>query len=378
MSATATNLDSAPRPNHLGDLLDLDLLDRHVEAGYVKVRQHPSLPLAIYNYAEKTAYERAWDACTSACRGLIVHEPTGTIVARPWPKFFNLGEHPEDAFDLDAPVEVTDKQDGSLGILVHGVQDSEPFLATRGSFTSEQAEHATEVYRSRYAGRWEPKWWATYLFEIVYPGNRIVLDYGDQDDLILLGAVDTYNGQTFGPNDPQLGNWPGPRTTVFEYATLRDALAAEPRTNAEGIVVRFPDTNTMLKVKQQDYIDLHRIVTGLNARVVWERCAEPDGLTALLDALPDEFQQWAIRLATALEEGARVITEQAERAHAQILRDLDGQGWTRKDYAMLATKSEHRALLFLLLDGRPIREQVWKGLRPSGDLVPRAFGEDTA
>lgn len=361
------------RPNPLGKLLNLDLLAGHIGAGYVKARQHPTLPLVIYNYAEKTAYERAWDDVTSACRGLIVHEETGDVLARPWPKFFNLGEHPEDAFDLDAEVEVTDKQDGSLGILVHTF--GEPFLATRGSFTSDQAEHATALYRDRYEGRWEPQWWATYLFEIVYPENRIVLDYGGQDDLILLGAVDTYNGQTFGPNESVLGDWPGPRTTVFEHATLREALTAEPRPNAEGVVVRFPATDALLKIKQQDYVDLHRIVTGLNARVVWERCAEPDGLTVLLDALPDEFQQWAIDLAADLNAQAAEIERQAHEEHRFILR---GPSKSRKEYAELAVKSQHKALLFLLLDGRPIREHVWKGLRPSGDLVPRAFGEDTA
>jgi putative RNA ligase len=39
----------------------------------------------------------------------------------------------------------------------------------------------------------------TVLVEIVYPANRIVLDYGGLDDLILLGAVDIATGRTFGP-----------------------------------------------------------------------------------------------------------------------------------------------------------------------------------
>jgi RNA ligase len=367
---------------HLRDLFDVDLLEQRIEDGYIKVRSHPVLPLRIYNYAEKAAYERVWDAVTSQCRGLITTDD-GEVVARPWPKFFNLGEHPEDAFDLDAPVEVTDKQDGSLGILVPA---ESPFLATRGSFESDQARHATALYRSRYLGTWAPRAELTYLFEIVFPANRIVLDYGGTDDLILLGSVDTTSGRTFGP--AELAEWPGRSTQVFAHATLRDALAVEPRPNAEGFVVRFPATDTMVKIKQADYLALHRIVTGLNARVVWEHCVDPKrvdpngvdpkGLAGLLESLPDEFQQWAIGIAADLDGRAHAIELAAREEYAQILRDLDGTPWTRKEFAEAAKGATHTALLFQLLDNRDLRPGIWKSLRPSGELVPRDFGEDTA
>lgn len=66
-------------------------------------------------------------------------------------------------------------------------------IATRGSFTSEQAGHATAVLHTCYP-RFEPPEGLTVLFEIVYPGNRIIVDYCDTDDLVLLGAVDTATG----------------------------------------------------------------------------------------------------------------------------------------------------------------------------------------
>lgn len=367
-------LAPAPLP-HINDLFDAAQLVASIEAGLVRARQHPTQPLTIYNYAEMAVYTRSWNAVTSQCRGLIV-DNEGYVIARPWPKFFNYGEHPEGSLSLTDRVEVTDKADGSLGILVDDGRYGGPFLATRGSFASDQALHGTQVYRDRYAGRWTPDPAKTYLFEIVYPNNRIVLDYAGLDDLILLGMVDKLTGQTFGPeSDP---TWPGPRVQTFPHATLTDALAAEPRPNAEGIVVRFVDIDLLVKIKQQDYVELHRIVTGLNARVVWEKCAESEGLPALLEALPDEFQQWAIDLAAGLNEQAEEIERQAREEHGFILRDLDGKEWGRKEYAEHAVRSPHRALLFLLLDGRPLREHVWKTIKPSGDLVPRYFGQDTA
>ena len=367
------------------NLMDPVALAVATEDGYVRQRRHDALPLTIINYSEKAAYTGTWNDVTRQCRGLIVHDD-GTIVARPWPKFFNYGEHetgrgglPNLSHLLDARCEVTDKQDGSLGI-VYPVGDGTYRVATRGSFASEQALHATELLRTRYAG-WTPPRGITVLLEIVYPANRIVLDYGEMDDLILLGGVETESGMTLGPAIFPDQCWLGPRTDVHPHASLREALAAPPRKNAEGLVVRFPDADLLVKIKQQDYVELHRIVTGLNARAVWERCApDADGLEALLEALPDEFQQWAIKIATELLDQAKGVEYSARIEYSALLSNLAALSTTlsRKDFAMAAQQSPHRALLFLLLDGKDIRPHIWKTLRPSGEQVPRYMGEDVA
>lgn len=355
----------------LNTILNVDELEAALADGLVKARRHPTLPLTIYNYAEKAVYTRAWTTVTRQCRGLIVHD-NGEIVARPWPKFFNLGEERgTDGLDPDATIEVTDKADGSLGILVPDQDGTGPFIATRGSFTSEQAIHATELLRTRYR-TFRPRPWITYLFEIVYPNNRIVLDYAGLDDLVLLGAVDTINGQTFGPTHPYLEAWTGPRTEVLHHRSLGEALAAAPRPNREGLVVRYPNTHRLIKIKQPDYVALHRIVTGLNARVVWQAIVD-DGLEKLLEALPDEFQQWALDLAQQINDEADGFTDRAFLEYVRI-RQLLGDGTPdRKTFALAATSSPHAALLFQLLDGKDIRPAVLKTLRPSGDLVPRDF-----
>ena len=171
----------------LADLLDVDLLARHVRDGYVSVRDHPEAPLQILNYTAAAQYDRAWDDVTRQCRGLIVHTGWDDVVARPWPKFHNYGEHEEGTLDLDALVEVTDKLDGSLGILYPAAK-GQWAIATRGSFESEQAIRGTRMWRDNYSHmRPEPGW--TFLFEIIYPENRIVVDYAGAEDLVLLGAV---------------------------------------------------------------------------------------------------------------------------------------------------------------------------------------------
>ena len=137
----------------LADLFDPALLSLMVREGYVRVQQHPSAPLVIHNYTEKAQYESVWNEVTLTCRGLI-SAPDGTIVARPYPKFFNHGQPGAPELGLDARVRVTDKADGSLGV-VH-FDGTGYAVATRGSFASEQALHATALLRDRYAG-WTPR-----------------------------------------------------------------------------------------------------------------------------------------------------------------------------------------------------------------------------
>jgi RNA ligase len=130
----------------LTDVLDPAELASAVDNGHVRVQRHPARPYEIYNYTEACQYAGAWTPVTLACRGLIV---TGdTVLARPWPKFFNHSEGHAPRLRPDAPVSVTDKADGSLGILF---PDEDGWaVATRGSFTSDQARHATAVLRTRY------------------------------------------------------------------------------------------------------------------------------------------------------------------------------------------------------------------------------------
>lgn len=347
-----------------------------IEGGYVRTQTHPTLPLSIYNYTEAAAYEGVWTPVTKQCRGLIVRSETGEVVARPFPKFMNFGQDGAHIGDADDAVVVTDKQDGSLGIL-YPTGDNGHAVATRGSFASEQAQHATEVWQERYADRFVPQAGFTYLFEIIYPGNRIVIDYGQFDDLVLLGAVEIATGRTLAPADAASHGWPGPVTETFAYASLADALAAPDRPGREGLVVHYLAADQRIKLKQAEYVALHKLVTGMNERVVWEHLGAGKPLADLIAPLPDEFHGWVQDVATRLTVECDTIAACARTAHDAILADLP-EGWGRKDYAQRAAPSPYRAWLFNLLDGRDPRPGIWKTLRPSGAMTMTSTTEDAA
>jgi RNA ligase len=347
----------------LADILDPAELATAVENGHVRMQRHPSRPFVIYNYTEACQYLGAWTPITLACRGLVV-DGSGVVAARPYPKFFNHTEAAAPRLDPAAEVRVTDKADGSLGIVYH--DGSGYAVATRGSFTSDQAQHATEVLRTRYAGFVPPNGF-TVLFEIIYPANRIVLDYDGLDDLMLLGAVDIATGRSHGPE--AVPGWPGPVVEPFGYATLTEALAAPPRDGREGLVVHFPAADHRVKIKYAEYVRLHRLVTGLTARTVWEVLVNGGDLTAMLEPLPDEFHAWArgvvTELTTAVDERSTAI----EAAFDEIVAALP-EGWGRKEFAAAAVRNEHRGALFLRLDGKDYRPSLWQQARPEGDRTP--------
>ena len=154
-------------------------------------RTSKSGKLTIYNYSKECQHKGEWNETTLNCRGLVLDE-NDNIIARPLPKFFNDFElekmginFPKEEFD------VYEKMDGSLGILYK--EDGIYKIATRGSFDSEQAIEGTKILHEKYSNI-KFKDGITYLFEILYPENRIVVDYGNTRDLVLLAMIDTKTG----------------------------------------------------------------------------------------------------------------------------------------------------------------------------------------
>lgn len=376
-------------PVLLSDIVNLSDLGLAVAGGYVRVQQHPTEPLVIYNYTERCQFAGEWTDTTRTCRGLIVHCETGEVVARPPAKFFNYGQSGAADIHLSDPVLVTDKADGSLGI-IYAVPSGGWAVATRGSFASGQAVHATKVLHERYPN-YRPTPGTTTVVEIVYPSNRIVLDYAGMDDLILIGAVGIFDGVIFPPS--WVDGWDGPMVETIPAGTLAEALALPPRSNAEGVVVQSVRTGALLKIKQADYVALHRIVTGLNTRTVWQHLADGRPVEELAIGLPDEFHNWVRQVAGDL-------TAQYEHIHGGALSDFYNISAAvfgtepfdtdvpppaavtrerRKAFAAQATMALRPGLLFALLDGRDIQAAIWAEIRPEA-VTPTGniYGEDVS
>lgn len=352
-----------------------DLRDSH-RAGDVRMQVHPEFErLTIWNYTEETQYRNKWNKVTLACRGLILDHLTGEVVARPWEKFFNFGQM-DNRIESNAPVEVSDKMDGSLGILYEHPKYNYA-IATRGSFASEQALEGTAMlhgmYRQDFANFEVAVDNFTFLFEIIYPQNRIVVNYGDQRDLVLLGAVNKRHGYYLGPQEAQ-GTllWTGPVTEVWHYDRFVDALSAPDRKGKEGYVIRS-GTN-IVKLKQADYVELHRIVTNLSPKTVWEMLGAGKTAADICADIPDEFHKYVEDIEESLNQQASDIYNEVNLAFIDILLDTGctydaTPAMSRRKFAEHAKKKGDLAkYLFLMLDKRDVRAEIWKHIKPRGDV----------
>lgn len=357
---------------HLSDIFDTDLFDQMVEEKYVRVQEHPEFPLRIANYTEKAQWERVWNPVTLACRGLI-YTTDGEVVARPFRKFFNLGDVPVDLGGKQ--VRVYEKFDGSLAVSFWWRGD--PYIATRGSFTSDQAQWATLHLRrnwKRYATDQVHDKSRTYLFEIIYPSNRIVVDYGGQERLICLGAIDIATGRTV-PDAHT--HWADP---VEEHHLGDDFLTAigEDRPNREGYVLHVVDTDERVKIKHSEYVRMHAVITGVSTISIWDNLRNKGSLDEIISICPDEVKEWVFDTVENLLLDHRNLLAAWEVQFQEILTELSVKSpceVDRKGFAALAKSKKTPGAMFAKLDGKDVSDMAWKLIRP--DFV-RPFGGSDA
>lgn len=327
-------------------------LNQLIADNYIIVNKHPTADLYIYNYSEKAQYDRVWNEWTLACRGLIM-DGNYQVVARPFQKFFNLGEH-ENQVIPNEPFVIFEKMDGSLGIL-YWLDDAErrpkPHIATRGSFASEQSQVATEMLHTQYADVIplldKSK---TYLFEIIYPENRIVVDYGNQRKLVLLAIVDTETGI-----ENELHNIGFEMVNRYDGLNDLSKLKQLEEANKEGFVVKYKN-GYRLKVKFDEYQRIHRIVTQVSTLNIWEYLKEGKDLLPILDRVPDEFYDWVkITHAKLLENFAEI--EAQAKLDFKVLED-------RKTTAVYFQTCKFPSVLFKMLDGQSYDQAIWKMIKP--------------
>lgn len=323
-----------------------------VESRLVTRRAHPSLPLDIYNYTIQAQFmdPKAWTEPLKDCRGLILNHE-GEIVGRPFRKFWNY-EQVLDQVPAEERFTVWEKVDGSLGIVCS--YDGQRVVATRGSFESDQAKWFT-AWLDRKSPDFYPSG-ETWLFEIVYPENRIVVDYGDTKEAFLL-AVMAPDGVDLSVVFAITERFRKARR--FDGITDFGVVNADPQfAGQEGFVVQW-ESGLRAKIKAEEYKRLHRLITQCSTRTIWEMLRTGQSTDELLDRVPADFKQWATSQINAIRLNYATVKAEAGSAF------LEAPDWkTRKDFALWAKQQPNPGLLFSLLDGKDITDACWKLVEP--------------
>lgn len=315
---------------------------------------------------------------TNQCRGLILgtYEPlteeqvSGTspvgrtmIYARPFDRFFNLGDSNAAKIDLNDPRTVFfEKLDGTCCIVWWNPMTGRWCVATRavpladkpmtgwddltfsGLFKKALREtlirgemirpDTTETDCFQFWTRFLDKE-NTYVFELTTPLNRIVVDYSEYT-VWLLGIRNTQTGEEQNCNDYARANktFAGvpfcPSHKINSLSELISFVASKTPFEQEGIVV-CDSQFRRVKVKSLAYTAYNRVRDSAanSPRALVELI-----LTERLDDVMPVLEPYIQGQATKLQDGIRNLFRTMDHTFQEILAETNGQENQRKAFAL--------------------------------------------
>lgn len=366
---------------HIDRYIDPVKLGEYLHEGLVEVRHHPSLPLDLYVHSRRCTLEQVWDEVTCRTRGLIVSRNTGVVIARPFEKFFNCNTtwRPEtlvSALPLTKPT-ISEKLDGSLGVLYTWAGQSA--IATKGSFTSDQAVWATQWYADKIGAHWQytdgnDKWplgW-TPVFEIIAESvQHHVVHYNGREEMVLIALINNETGEEC--DAASLEGWAarnGLRSATSYNKSLGDVLN-EDRKNAEGYVLswaRAGQPPLKVKVKHPSFLELQKVVHAATPRSILEAltAGNVDLLNAWIGQTNDQLGQWVQGWVAKFNGKYGTVLLRCKLLTNAALSTCD----SRKEFADYVNadthENAHPSVCFAMLDDKDHKRIIWK-------LVEKAF-----
>lgn len=342
-------------------------LEERVLSRHVSKKTAPDAPhLATYCYTDRCTFERAWDEFTSVARGIVLDHSEKVVRALPFPKFFNHGENSAHVMP-DLPFEVQEKLDGSLGIVFH--DGSRWRVATKGSFISEQAAWGQQQIKAfedmLTVG-------STYLFELIYRANKIVVPY-DYEGMVLLGAYDSGGDEYERGQLEHVAGVLGVRiceTYKFDgFAAMMDA-ASQFAADKEGFVVRFSN-GYRVKVKGAEYLRVHKLISRVTPIALWEAMAAGDDTGKMRMQIPEEFWGDFDNIHAILRGRIDAIVGRVNDAKAALANNTD-----KEVGQMHGMNAEVRQFIFLARkggdawhEGERARTALFRHTRPTGNVL---------
>jgi RNA ligase len=187
------------------------------------------------------------------------------------------------------------------------------------------------------------------------------VDYGEEEKLILLAVIRTDDGYEYDVHAEgyeDLGfEIVKKYDPVKDYAELKNLI----RENHEGFVLKFED-GLRIKVKGEEYVRLHRLLTNFSNVDIWELLKDGMDLDGFLEKVPDEFDSWVRTWVMDLV----VRFQNIEKDYKQYFEDISKRVGTedRKAFAEEAKRYNHSSILFTMLNGRDYGSYIWKIIRP--------------
>lgn len=315
----------------------------------------------------------------------VVTDVEGIIVSASFKKFFNWGEKPH----LTPPptnlanAKLMEKLDGST--LIFSRYKGHTVIRTRGTVDARKQENGYEIdiLCEKYAGFIKSleavdTTTSSFIFEWTSPSNKIVLNYGDEPDMVLTAIIDHHNYSYRSQADldfyAELAGLRRPRTYSYNSVEEMQQAVADMK-GMEGICVYFHDDQEILKVKSAQYLYLHRAKSEISSveKVM-------DLYLSYRDELghTPSYQEFFAYLEKMFDYEIAVMAtsnvSQIADAMKEVEKILDGmnkflepkRGWSRRDAAIAITQAYgstgRSSMLFKMLDNKPLVADDYKKL----------------
>ena len=333
-----------------------DLLRRGMT--YAELYEKHGVKACPYNNKISLAYDqidaRESDVVSQQCRGLVLREGTFEVLARPFDRFFNLGQGA--AADIDwSTTHFEEKHDGTLLIVYNDYKKW--CAATRQSCEAQGevidgmtfAQLADEAARNH-------GWRSiqdmmddrliefTWMFELTAPHNRILVAY-EKPTLTLLGVRNRYTGDEHDPRGlcNSLGV-PTPKIySVNSAEEMQEFMRDWKPTEHEGVVAKDAQYRRV-KIKTPAYVAAHKIADSTGKS--WRRVAElviSGGADDVIPTVPEFLQERIMSMQEAVRKLIAEIVADYDR-----IKHLEDQ----KAFALEAQKTKWSGALFAVRSGK--------------------------
>jgi RNA ligase len=153
---------------------------------------------------------------------------------------------------------------------------------------------------------------------------------------------------------------------ISDYTDLKQSIAD----NKEGFVVRFSNGDRM-KIKGEEYLRLHKIMTNLSTIGVWEVLSNGGKMEDYLKDVPDEFYKKVKMYVQSLNYEHYQYSEYVRKIHNGFRYGKYGDKEvepTKKQFAEhLERNNVHpkvKSICFAMWDRKPYDNIIWNLVKP--------------
>ena len=175
----------------------MEVVDKMRQNKYIYEKKYGDI--SSFNFTREAFYDKKWNEQTIKARGLFIDTTKGIVVARSYPKFFNVNERAETKFSmlqhkLRFPVTAYVKENGFLGMVSYNPNTDDFFITSKSSPDSEFSAWLKAMFYENVKDAVDLKEYlrqknVTMVFECVDMENDPHIIKYDKSHLILLDIV---------------------------------------------------------------------------------------------------------------------------------------------------------------------------------------------